>query len=141
MKKIIVSTILATLIAALFAACCPCRKGKDNLPLQGREWHLVRMMNHDLKISPEQFIFTFSANGEFSGMGACNHIFGKFTIGDKRDMTFRDIASTKRMCPDIAVEAAFNKILVQTTHYEINGDMLMLFSNGDMQAVLQAVTK
>lgn len=141
MKKIIVSTILAALIAILFAACCPCRKGKNNLPLQGREWHLVRMMNHDLQISAEQFTFTFTADGEFAGMGACNHISGKFTISNKRDMTFRNIASTKRMCPDIELETAFNKILSQTTHYEIDGDMLMLFSNGDMQVVLKAVTK
>lgn len=141
MKKIIVSAILATLVTMLFAGCCPCRKGKNNLSLEGREWHLVRMMNHDLQISAEQFTFTFAADGEFSGMGACNRIFGKYTISDKRDMTFSDMASTKRMCPDAELEAAFHKILSQTTHYEIDGDMLMLLSNGDMQAVLKAVTK
>ena len=43
------------------------------------------------------------------------------------------------MCPDAELEVAFNKILSQTTHYEIDGDMLLLLSNGDMQAVLQAV--
>ncbi len=141
MKKIIVSTIVATFLAMLVAGCCPCRKGKNNLSLQGREWHLVRMMNHDLQISPEQFVFTFSPDGEFAGMGACNRIFGKYTTSDKREMTFSGMASTKRMCPDIELEASFNKILSQTTHYEIDGDMLLLLSNGDMQAVLQAVEK
>lgn len=141
MKKTILLSILVAMISALFMGCCPCRKGKNNLSLEGREWHLVRMMNHDLQISAEQFTFTFAADGEFSGMGACNRIFGKYTISDKRDMTFSDMASTKRMCPDAELEAAFHNILSQTTHYEIDGDMLMLLSNGDMQAVLKAVTK
>ena len=141
MKKIILSVIIATIASALFMGCCPCRKGKNNLSLEGREWHLVRMMNHELQISAEQFTVTFTADGEFAGMGACNRIFGKYTISDKREMTFSGIASTKRMCPDAELEAAFSKILSQTTHYEIDGDMLLLLSNGDMQAVLKAVTK
>lgn len=139
MKKLTIFTLVATLAATLFWGCCPCRKGKNNLSLEGHSWHLVKMMNHELKISPEQFIFTFAPDGSFSGIGACNRIFGNYTISDKRDMTFSDMASTKRMCPDAELEVAFNKILSQTTHYEIDGDMLLLLSNGDMQAILQAV--
>ena len=141
MKKVIVLTIVVAMISALFMGCCPCRKGKNNLSLEGREWHLVRMMNHDLKISSEQFVFTFAPDGTFSGVGVCNRIFGNYTTTEKRGMAFSDMASTKRMCPDAELEAAFSKILSQTTHYEIDGDMLLLLSNGDMQAVLKAVTK
>lgn len=141
MNKFIVSTIAIVFTALLFVGCCPCRKGKNNLSLQGREWHLVRMMNHDLNITAEQFVFTYSPDGTLSGVGACNRIFGKYSLGEKRAMNFRDIASTKMMCRDIALESDFIKILNQTTHYEIDGDMLLLLSNGDMQAVLQAVAK
>lgn len=141
MKKIILLAIVVAMISALFMGCCPCRKGKNNLSLQGREWHLVRMMNHDLQITPEQFVFTFSPDGTFSGMGACNRIFGKYSLGEKRAMHFSNIASTKMMCQEAELESAFSKILNQTTHYEVDGDMLMLLSNGDMQAVLQAVAK
>ena len=141
MKRFILFTIVASLLAMLCAACCPCRKGKNNLSLQGREWHLVRMMNHDLQITPEQFVFTFSPDGTFAGMGTCNRIFGKYSLGEKRAMHFSNIASTKMMCRETELETAFSKILNQTTHYEVDGDMLMLLSNGDMQAVLQAVAK
>ncbi len=141
MKRFILFTIVASLLAMLCAACCPCRKGKNNLSLQGREWHLVRMMNHDLQITPEQFVFTFSPDGIFAGLGACNRIFGKYSLGEKRAMHFSNIASTKMMCREAELETAFSKILNQTTHYEVDGDMLMLLSNGDMQAVLQAVAK
>ena len=140
MKKLTIFTLLVSMAAALFSGCCPCRKGKNNLTLEGHSWHLVQMMNHELKITPEQFVFTFAADGSFSGIGACNRIFGKYNVTDKVAMTFENMASTKRMCPDAELEVAFNKILSQTTHYEIDGDMLLLLSNGDMQAVLQAVT-
>jgi hypothetical protein len=37
------------------------------------------------------------------------------------------------------MEAEFTKILNRATHYEIDGDMLLILSNGEMQAVLQAI--
>ena len=43
------------------------------------------------------------------------------------------------MCPNVDLEAELSKILEDATHYEIDGDMLMLLSNGEMQAVFQAV--
>lgn len=141
MRNLATFILTAALAVALCAGCCPCRKGKNNLSLQGREWHLVRMMNHDLNITTEQFVFTFAADGTFSGIGACNRIFGQYTIDAKRTMMFSNLASTKMMCPDSELEGEFSKILGQTTHYEIDGDMLLLLSNGDMQAVLQAVAK
>lgn len=136
MKKIIIFAILAAVVAAIFA-CCPCRKGKNNATLSEGKWHLVRMMNHDLKITAEQFVFTFAADGTFAGTGACNQISAKYTTGEKGVLTFSNLAATKMMCPDIELENSFNQILEGTTHYEIDGQMLMLFSNGDMQAVLQ----
>ena len=139
MKRIIILAAVASLLAALCAGCCPCRKGKNSYSLNGHSWHLIRMMNHDLKIAANQFVFTFADDGKFTGVGACNHISGQYTKSDKGAMTFQDLASTRRMCPDIELEAAFNQILEQTTHYEIDGDMLLLLSNGDMQAVLQAI--
>lgn len=141
MKKIAIFTLLASMAAALCAGCCPCRKGKNNLPLEGQAWHLVRMMNHELKISPEQFIFTFAPDGSFSGIGACNRVMGNYSTTDRGAMKFSSMASTKMMCRDVELEAAFNKILSQTTHYEIDGDMLLLLSNGDLQAILQAIPK
>jgi heat shock protein HslJ len=138
MKKLTIFTLLVSMAAALFSGCCPCRKGKNNLTLEGHSWHLVQMMNHELKITPEQFVFTFAADGTFSGIGACNRIFGKFNVTDKGAMTFENMASTKRMCPDAELEVAFNKILSQTTHYEIDYDMLMLIRGGVVLAVFKS---
>lgn len=123
----------------LVCGCCACRKGKNAKPLVGTQWHLVRMMERDLSIGPDQFVFTFGEDGSFSGKGACNHMMGGYTTTDKGGMAFSGVASTRMMCPDVDLESELGKILDATTHYEIDGDMLMLLSNGEMQAVFQAV--
>lgn len=136
--KIFYGAVAMTLIALMFAGCCACRKGKNNLPLQGTEWHLMRMMGQDLTIDNDKFVFTFTADGEFAGVGACNRIFGAYKSTDSRALKFENIASTRRMCPDANLETQFVEILDRATHYEVDGNILMILSNGEVQAILMA---
>lgn len=136
--KIFYGAVAMTLIALMFAGCCACRKGKNNLPLKGTEWHLMRMMGRDLAIDGEQFVFTFSEDGQFGGTGACNRMFGEYKSDAKGALTFGPIASTRRMCPDANLETEFSAVLSRATHYEVDGNILMIFSNGEMQAILMA---
>ena len=41
-------------------------------------------------------------------------------------------------CPDLDREQAFGDVLSGATHYEVDGDMLMLLTDGELRAVLQA---
>lgn len=140
MKNVLV-IILAAMVFAGVVGCCACRKGKNNLPLVGTEWHLEKMMERELNISPEQFVFIFSEDGAFGGVGACNRMMGDYTATEKGGMTFGGVASTRRMCPDAELETRFTQVLESTTHYEIDGDMLLLLSKGELRAVLKAVSK
>ena len=127
-----------TLVALMLGGCCACRKGKNNLPLQGTEWHLMRLMGKDLALGNDKFVFTFSADGEFAGTGACNHIFGAYKSNDSRALSFENIALTRRMCPDANLETEFSAVLSRATHYEVDGNVLMILSNGEVQAILMA---
>ena len=118
MRRVFVFSVVAVM-ALLAVGCCACRKGKN--------------------AKPEDFIFTFDADGHFGGKGACNRMMGSYTTTDKGGITFGNVASTRMMCPNVDLEAELSKILEDATHYEIDGDMLMLLSNGEMQAVFQAV--
>ena len=40
-----------------------------------------------------------------------------------------------------ALEAEFTKIASRITHYEVDGNMLMLLSNGEVHAIFQAVNR
>ena len=140
MKNIITILVVALVVVAA-VSCCPCRKGKNSKPLVGTEWHLEKMMERELNISPEQFVFTFGKDGAFGGVGACNRMMGDYTVTEKGGMTFGGVASTRRMCPDAELETRFAQVLESTTHYEIDGDMLLLLSKGELRAVLKAVSK
>ena len=131
-----ISFVVATLF--MLAACCPCRKGKNNVAFAGTQWQLVRMMGRDLTFDNDKFVFTF-ADGEFAGMGACNRMMGQYVTSLTGAMTFKGLASTRMMCPDANLETEFAQILERATHYEIDGDMLLILSNGEMQAVLHAI--
>jgi heat shock protein HslJ len=131
--------IVSILVVASFVAgCCACRKGKNNMPLKGTEWHLMRLMGRDLSVDADKFLFTFSEDGEFGGTGACNRIFGAFKSNDQRAISFENLASTRMMCPDANLEAQFVEVLDRATHYEVDGNVLMILSNGEVQAILMA---
>ena len=137
MKNIITILVVALVVAAA-VSCCPCRKGKNSKPLVGTEWHLTTMMGQSVDIDADQFVFTFSADGRFSGVGACNRMMGDYTTTAKGAIKFGALAGTRMMCPKAHLEAQFTKIISQATHYEIDGDMLLLLSNGELQMVLKA---
>lgn len=141
MRNFLTISVMAAFVAILGIGCCACRKGKNNKELTSEQWHLVRMMERDLKIDAEQFVFSFSVDGKFSGLAACNRFMGDYVTSERGVMKFKGVASTRRMCREADLEVQFAQILERTTHYEIDGDMLMLLSNGEMQAVLKAVAK
>ena len=136
--KNVMTIIFAVVVFALAAGCCACRKGKNNMPLVGTEWHLEKIMERELNISPEQFVFTFGKDGAFGGVGACNRMMGDYSVTEKRAISFGELAGTRMMCPNINLETQLIKIISQATHYEIDGDMLLLLSNGELQAIFKA---
>ena len=48
------------------------------------------------------------------------------------------IASTMMACPGMEREHAFAQALEATTHYDMDGPMLLLLSDGELRAVFQA---
>ena len=46
--------------------------------------------------------------------------------------------STMMACPDMKTEREFTEALEATTHYDMDGPMLLLLSNGELRAVFQA---
>ncbi len=139
MKRIFFLSVIALAVAVIAAGCCACRKGKNNKPLVGTTWQLKRMMGQDIHPKADQFVFTFAEDGNFSGVGACNRMMATYKSTDKGVMQIGALAGTRMMCPDQALETEFTKIASRVTHYEVDGDMLMLLSNGEVQAILQAV--
>lgn len=139
--KIVLKLAALAAIAALVAGCCNCRsyQKKNRRPLEGTQWQLVQLGGQSITPTEGKFTLTFLAEEKrLAGVGACNRIMGSYEVGEKGALKIAQTASTRMACPDMAQEQAFIKAVESTTHYEMDGPMLMLLSNGDLQAVFQA---
>ena len=128
------------MIAALAVGCCSaCRmRVKNAKPLEGTVWHLVKVGGESLTLPVDEFNIILNENG-LGGRGACNSLLGQYATGDKLALRFSHLGSTKMLCPhNEQLEMTLIKILSQTTHYDIDYDMLMLINQGEIIAVFQA---
>ena len=133
MKHLLFKSGLAALLVLFTAAgCCPCRsyQRRTQRPLVGTEWQLIQLGGRHFQ--PEEGRYTLRFLEEE------RRVAGSYTLGERRALSISPLASTRMACPDGADEAAFAKAIESTTHYEMDGPMLLLLSNGDLKAVLQA---
>lgn len=141
--KTLCTITIALIAAALLSGCCACRsyQKRTRRPLEGTAWQLVQLDGRTVAADkePESFTIRFmAAEGRFAGKGACNRLFGPYVAGEKRSLKIGPIASTMMACPGVETERAFAAALEATTHYDMDGPMLMLLSDGELKAVLQA---
>ena len=145
MKRILVSILV--LLAA--AGCshskeCHCRayQKKYRRPLTETRWQLVQLDGRNVRSEAGAFTLTLSAaEGRISGTGACNRLSGNYATDEKRALKIGPVVSTRMACPEAEQEQKFLGALEATTHYDMDGPMLMLLCDGELRAVLQAVTE
>ena len=128
------------MIVALTVGCCStCRmRVKNAKPLEGTVWHLVKVGGESVTLPADEFNIILNETG-LGGRGACNSLLGQYATGDKYALRFSHLGSTKMLCPhNEGMEMKLIKILSQTTHYDIDYDMLMLMQNGTILAIFQA---
>ncbi len=136
MKKIF---IFAMMLLAM-ASCTP----QENLPLEGYVWKLTKMEGipaEAVQANPDFFTLQFDANETIaSGRSNCNNFFGEYTLNDK-GLIFDELASTRKMCPDMEQEAAYMAMFSMVDNYRINGDELTLTGKGKTLATFKMQSK
>lgn len=141
MKNLFRMAVVAGL-AALMVGCCHCRsyQRKTRRPLTGTEWQLIQLGGETLRPAEGSFTITLSAtDGQLSGIAAGNRIMGPYKSDDKRSLKIGPLASTRMASTDPKHEAAFIEALESATHYDMDGPMLLILSNGELRAVFQAI--
>ena len=139
--KILIKIAIVAVAAALMAGCCNCRsyQKKPRRPLVGTEWQLIQLGGKAVKPEEGKFTITLLAeNNRLAGVGACNRLMGTYKTDEKRSLKFGPLASTMMACPGMEQEDAFTKALESVTHYDMDGPMLLLLSDGELRAVFQA---
>lgn len=134
--------IAALLLAAFAAGCCHCRayQRKTRRPLTGTVWQLIQLGGQGIHPEAGQYVVVFGAEeGRIAGRGACNDLAGSFRSDDTRALHIGPLAATRMSCPGLGTEQAFVRALEATTHYGMDGPMLLLFADGELRAVFQAL--
>ncbi|WP_418982059.1 META domain-containing protein [Alistipes sp.] len=140
MKTLYKIALLAAL-TALLAGCCACRsyQKRTRRPLAGTQWQLIQLNGRTVAAEEGRYTLTLlEADGQLSGTGACNRIFGSYTADEKRALKIGPLASTRMACPGLETEREFVAALESATHYDMDGPMLLLLCDGELRAVFQA---
>lgn len=139
MTRFIKLSALAALVV-LVGACCPCRKHRttENKPLVATQWQLAQLNGSVVPVQDDLFTITFGEDGRLSGLGVCNRLMGQYEVDQTGGLKIGPMASTRMACPGMERESVFAEVLSGTTHYDIDGQMLMLLTDGEVKAVFQA---
>ena len=131
--KILLRIAVVAVAGTLIAGCCNCRayQKKARRPLVGTEWQLIQLGGETIRPEKGTFTLTLLAEG--------NRLSGVYKTDDKRTLKMGPIASTMMACPGMEREHAFAQALEATTHYDMDGPMLLLLSDGELRAVFQAM--
>ena len=137
MKRL--TLFILAIMAITLTSCCDCRKvAKLQKPLLGTTWQLVQIMGRDIKAEGESYTLMFNEDGSVSGQGDCNRLTAIFKTTEKRALDISQLGSTRRLCPDAEGEQAYFDMLDRVTHYEMDGDMMILLSDGTRVAIMKA---
>mgnify|MGYP001069063401 FL=1 len=139
--KILLKIAIVAVAAAFMAGGCNCRyyQKKTRRPLAGTEWQLIQLGGKAVKPEEGKFTVTLLAEGNrLTGVGACNRLTGAYKTDGKHTLKIGPLAATMMACPGMDEEDAFTKMLESVTHYDMDGPMLLLLSDGELRAVFQA---
>lgn len=146
MKKL----TLVLMVALMATACCNCRNSspKAHAPLDVTVWQLQQMNGRNvaamLQEGEQAQTLVLSKDGSYGGYGGCNSYGGEFKITPSEVEHQKDIVgkidfgamySTKRFCGHHNNEDEFFKTLDGVDSYVIDGEMLYLFTAGDLTMV------
>lgn len=139
LKRINRSWFLVVAIVLLVGCCGPCRTyQKQQRPLVGTEWQLVQLNGRKITPEGESYTLRFTEGGELQGLAACNRLMGSYTTAKDRSLQIGPLASTRMLCRD-PHESEFIGVLERATHYDMDGPMMLLLSNGSLVAIFQSL--
>ena len=140
MKRTILFSLTLLISALMVVGCCDCRKrSKLEKPLVGTTWQLVQIMGKEVKSEGDSYTILFHNNGTATGAGNCNRFTATYAITPSRALTLSNLGSTRRYCENHVAEGAYYDMLEGVTHYEMDGDNMLLLSNGTLVAIMHAL--
>ena len=140
MKRTILFSLTLLISVLLVVGCCDCRqRRKLEKPLVGTTWQLVQLMGQEVVATDDSYTLCFSENGTAAGAGDCNRFTATYSVDKTRALDIANLGSTRRYCENHAMESAYYDMLEGITHYEMDGDNMILLRNGTLVGIMNAV--
>ena len=140
MKRTILFSLALLFSLILAVGCCDCRKrSKLEKPLLGTTWQLIQLMGQEVVAKGDTYTICFSENGTAAGAGDCNRFTATYSVDKTRALDIANLGSTRRYCENHAMESAYYDMLEGITHYEMDGDNMILLRNGTLVGIMNAV--
>ncbi len=138
MKRITLFALVA-IVSIIALSCCPCRKSASStdLNLNSTAWQLTQINGRSIAPQEDQYTLQLSDQGAVGGVAQCNRITGSYTFDSDRSLKFDHMGMTRMLCPGPEFEDEYGKMLGLVTHYEIDGNNLIMLSNGSTIAIFQ----
>lgn len=142
MKKTTLYLAAAVALLAICSSCCPCRFSRRSAAtLNGTTWRLAQLVGKDVYFDAGTFEMQFHEDGTLTGCGSCNNFSASYTATSRGGMDIGIINSTRMYCPLSETEQSLFTELDNATHYEINGQIMLLLQDGEIRVILAAVNK
>lgn len=93
--------------------------------IQMQKWEVTDMIYNSvgMGIALEKKPYLIFRAGRISGFAGCNSFVGEYVEGKNSGLNFRNIGSTKKMCPEAGKEeAVFIDLLTGANSYSLNSD-------------------
>lgn len=131
----------AVALAAIMSSCATTRTG--NVADLSGEWNVETIDSKAVATPTDDDSAPFLAfdvvNSKVYGHAGCNNLSGELITGEGNTIDFTQLASTRRMCPDMATEQAMFDALGKTTSFTINKKgTLELLDNNDNKVITLA---
>ena len=140
MKRTILFSFALLFSLILAVGCCDCRKrSKLEKPLLGTTWQLIQLMGQEVVAKGDTYTICFSENGTAAGAGDCNRFTLTYAVDKSRALDMGNLGSTRRYCENHVMENTYYDMLEGVTHYEMDGDNMILLSNGTLVGIMHAV--
>lgn len=134
---------LAVLLVICLAGCCACRYTQQKMrkPLMETEWRMIQLEGESLAAQGGRYTIVFhQKDHSLTGMGSVNRLMANFETDEKQGLKIGAVATTRKAGPEMEKEWKMVEALQSTTHFDMDGEMLLLLSDKGIVAVFEAVT-
>ena len=109
------------------------RKHVNDPAIEGKRWKLVELRGKPVETEQNAILMLSAEDTSASGNTSCNSFSGGYAIKSGQRISFaRNIAVTRRACPDMSIESAFLEVLAMADNYSVNDDSMFSLNRARM---------